>query len=379
MTSQDNALDEALKELGLARFEPPPPKPGGLVHVFQILEERSRARLGDLCEEYAVPGGVSFGFAEDRGFSAFADRRANDVICIYSATVRTLWSFCNAVMAVRESFPWIDDIDRLGENAPPPPKGELFFIQQGSGGSGQFEPVRRRLAAALFDAAMDFALMHEVGHLWNGHVELLHREVGPQPLQETPVAGARGFDWAEARALEFDADSFAAQKVFARAYHENQFKEFSDALLKDHRVPLDGEHTASWYFTWFAIYAFFRLFDEACAVAEIEQRPQPYAPLRQACLLSTVAAVCSRQGWSKLTMPSWEILATDAAVEAERAICRLRRMPIDANALLAVWEGPAVNQIEAYLQSWDGLAPRLQPLRRGAQAAKSSAAPAEGR
>jgi hypothetical protein len=170
-----------------------------------------------------------------------------------------MWSLCNAVMTIREIFPWIDDVDRLGENSAPPPKGELFFVQQMSPASGEIEPIRRRLAAALFDVAMDFALMHEVGHLWNGHVDLLNREIGPLPLREMRPGEAKGFDLAEAQALEFDADSFAAQKVFARAYRENQFKEFSEGLLKDHRLPLDGDHTATWYFTWFAIYAFFRL------------------------------------------------------------------------------------------------------------------------
>jgi len=376
MTCHDNALDEALKSLGLIRFDPPAPKPGGLVHVFQILEERSRARLADIADEYAAPDGVDFGFAEHREFNAFAQRSSKDVICIYSATVRAMWSLCNAVMTIREIFPWIDDVDRLGENSAPPPKGELFFVQQMSPASGEIEPIRRRLAAALFDVAMDFALMHEVGHLWNGHVDLLNREIGPLPLREMRPGEAKGFDLAEAQALEFDADSFAAQKVFARAYRENQFKEFSEGLLKDHRLPLDGDHTATWYFTWFAIYAFFRLFDEACAAADLQNRPQPRAALRQACLLSTVAAVCDRQGWSKLTMPNWEVLATAAGLEAEGAICRLRRVALDANAFRSAWEGPAFDQIEAYLQSWDVLAPRLKLFKRGAMSAKSEPPPA---
>jgi hypothetical protein len=378
MTSHDNGLEEALKSLGLTRFEPPPPKPGGLVHVFQILEERSRARLADFSEDYSRPGAVDFGFAEHREFNAFAQRSSKDVICIYSATVRAMWSLCNAVMTIRELFPWIDDVDRLGETSAPPPKGELFYVQQRSAASEEIEPIRRKLAAAMFDVAMDFALMHEVGHLWNGHVDLLHQEVGPAPLQEMRCVEANGLGLAEAQALEFDADSFAVQKVFARVHRENPFKEFSEGLLKDHRVPLDGDHTASWYFTWFAIYAFFRLFDEACAVADVQIRPQPPAALRQACLLSTVAAVCKQRGWSTLAMPNWEILATNAGLEAEGAICRLRRVALDANSFRSAWEGPAFDQIEAYLQSWDVLAPRLKLFKRGAMPAKAEPPPVTG-
>ncbi len=236
----------------------------------------------------------------------------------------------------------------------------------------EIEPIRRKLAAALFDVAMDFALTHELGHLLNGHVDLLHQEAGPTPLREMRLGDAAGLGLAEAQALEFDADSFAAQRVFARVYRENPFAEFSEGLLKDHRVPIDGDHTASWYFTWFAIYAYFRLFDEACAVADVQTRAQPPASLRLACLLPTVSAVCARQGWSTLGMETWEILATNAGLEAEGAICRLRRAPADPKSFLSAWRGAAFDLIEGYLQTWDSLGPRLKPLKRGASAPKAA-------
>jgi hypothetical protein len=361
----EDALDATLTSLGLHKFLPPGPKPGGFIHVLQVLEERSRRRLADLSDVYAAPGGIDFGFAEHREFNAFAQRTSKDMICIYAATARTMWSWCNAVMSIREAFPWIDDIDRLGENSAPPPKGDLFFVREPSPTSEEIEPIRRKLAAALFDVAMDFALMHEVGHLWNGHVDLLHQQSGPRPFQEMRLIDAGGLELGEAQALEFDADSFAIQKVFARAYRENQFKEFSEGLLKDHRLPADGDHSATWFFTWFAIYGFFRLFDEACAAADIQRRPQAPAALRQACLLSTVAAVAQRQGWSSLTMPHWATLASSAGLEAEKATCRLRRVGLDAQSFLSAWEGPGFDQIEIYLQTWDALGPRLANLKRG--------------
>ncbi|WP_026607916.1 hypothetical protein [Methylocapsa acidiphila] len=373
MTSTENCLDEVLKSLGLARFEPPPPKAGGFAHVFQVLDERARARLVELSEAYADPAAVEFGFAEHREFNAFAQRGAKDVICLYSASVRALWSFFNAVMTIREIFPWIDDVERLGESAAPPVKGELFFVRNQVSATGEFEPVRLRLARAMFDVATDFALIHAVGHLRNGHVAFLHQEVGPGPHQEMHPAGAAELGSVALQALEFDADSFAAQKVFARVHRENPFAEFEPGLLKDHRLPIDGAFTASWYFAWFAIYAYFRLFDEARAAAGVESGPQPPAALRQACLLSTVAAVGARQGWSSLSMPNWEVIATNAGLEAEGAICRLRRAPMDAKSYIAAWDGRAFDQIEAYMRAWESLGPRLAAFRKGGAPAQSEA------
>jgi hypothetical protein len=54
----------------------------------------------------------------------------------------------------------------------------------------------------------------------------------------------------------------------------------------------------------------------------------------------------------------------------------LRRVALDANAFRSAWEGPAFDQIEAYLQSWDVLAPRLKLFKRGAMSAKSEPPPA---
>ncbi|HYP57596.1 MAG TPA: hypothetical protein VEQ35_04850 [Beijerinckia sp.] len=371
MATNEDALDEALKALGLRRFEVPGPKSNGFVNVFQVLQDQCLKRLADIADEYAVPGGVGFGFAEHREFNAFAQRTSKDVICFYSSSVRVMWSLFNAIMTIREIFPWIDDIDRLGEQSAPPAKGDLFFIRPPEKEVAEPDPIRWRLAAALFDVAMDFTLMHEVAHLWNGHVELFHQKNGQRPYQEMHLI--EGLELSEAQALEFDADSFAIQKVFARVYRENPFKDFSTGLLKDHSLPADGEHTASWYFTWFAIYALFKSYDEACAAADLPRRAQPPAALRLACLLSTVTAVCSRQGWSQLSMELWAAHATSAGLEAEGAICRMRGTGLNSQAFNLAWSGIAFDQIEKYLQTWDRLGPQLAALKRGPMAAKTSA------
>jgi hypothetical protein len=96
---------------------------------------------------------------------------------------------------------------------------------------------------------------------------------------------------------------------------------------------------------------------------------QPVAALRQACLLPAVAALASREGWSKLTLQQWVDLATDAGLEAERTLTALRRVKPDPHAYLAAWNGAAFVQIGRYLETWEKLAPQLEPLKRGVAAA----------
>lgn len=361
----EDAFDAALNDLGLKKFDVPEPK-FGAPHLFQIVADAARARLADLFDDYADPATFAFGFAEHRAFSAFVHHTTKDIICLYVTPLRVAWSFFNAMMDNRQIFPWIDDVDVLGGTAPPP-KGDLFFLREPPKNENgeSFTPVRPRLARALFDVAADFLLMHELGHLRNGHVALLQQRAGLRPFRELPYDEADKLEIPEAQALEFDADGFAIQKVFERVYETNPFAEFSKGLLKDHRLPEDGTHTASWYFTWFAIYSVFRLFDEAMEISEIPLRMQPPAALRQACLLPAVAALTGRKGWSNLNLQQWVDLATDAGLEAERTITGLRRIKPNPHAYLAAWNGAAFEQIGVYLETWEKLAPQLAPLKRG--------------
>ncbi len=362
----EDTFETVLTNLGLKKFDVPAPKAGGYTHLFQIVTERSRARLADLSDDYANPDALAFGYAEHRAFNAFAHRTSKDIICLYTTPLRVVWSFFNAMMDNRQIFPWVDDVEVLGGTAPAP-KGDLFFLRATpplDNAGEAFNPIRPRLARALFDVAADFILLHEVGHLRNGHVALLQQRAGVRPFRELPYDEADKLEIPEAQALEFDADGFAVQKVFERVYKENPFAEFSKGLFKDHRLPEDGGHTASWYFTWFAVYSVFRLFDEAMAISEIPLRMQPPAALRQACLLPAVAAMTNRSGWSGLSMQQWVDLATDAGLEAERTITGLRRMKPDPHAYLAAWNGGAFDQIGFYLDTWEGLAPQLAALKR---------------
>jgi hypothetical protein len=362
----DDAFDAVLADLGLKKFDVPEPK-SGATHLFQIFADAAHARLAALSDDYADPRAFAFGFAEHRAFSGFVHRTSKDIICLYVTPLRVAWSFFNAMMDNGRIFPWIDDVDE--GTAPLPPKGDLFFIPEAPGGSDSATSIRSRLARALFDVAADFLLMHELGHLRNGHVALLQQRAGARPFREYPYDTNDKLDISEAQALEFDADGFAIQKVFERIYQTNPFAEFGDGLLKDHRLPDDGNRTASWYFTWFAIYAVFRLFDEAVESCAASLRMQPVAALRQACLLPAVAALASREGWSKLTLQQWVDLATDAGLEAERTLTALRRMKPDPHAYLAAWNGAAFTQIGSYLATWEKLAPQLEPLKRGVTSA----------
>jgi len=365
----DAALDAVLSAMKLRRFEIPPPKVlSGYVSQMGVVRDKCLATLADMADEYIPEGGVSFGFADHREFNAFANRTSRDMICFYVPAIKTLWSFFHGLMGQREIFPWIDDTGRF-EGEPPQSKGDLFFVRPPNLPSNQEIEMRRKLAIALFDTVLDFMLKREVAHLWLGHVDLLHSKKPDAPFQEMHLIDG-GLDLSTVQTLHYNADAYAIQQAFARAARENPFAEFSDGFLKDHKIPLDGAHSTSWYFTWFAIYASFRLFDDSCEVMDLPQWTHPPAALRQACLVSSVAAVTARQGWSGLNPGEWERIASEAGLEVERYICRLRGFELNPHAYLSFWNEPVVNQIQNYMKVWETLGPQLASMPKGPRAAQ---------
>ncbi len=368
IAGSDEAFNEVLAQMGLKRFEMPKPKLNGNVSLFEVVRDRCLATLADMADEYASEGGIAFGFADHREFNAFAQRTSRDMICFYVPAIRTIWAFFHGLMGQRELFPWIDDTGRF-EGEPPQSKGDLFFVRPPNKPANAEVEIRRKLAVAMFDTAMDFMLRRQVAHLWNGHVELLHTKQKNAPFEEMRLAEG-GLDISSVQTLQYNADAFAIQQTFARAHRLNPFAEFSEGFLKDHKVPLDGNYSTTWYFTWFAVYASFRLFDESCEAADLPQWTHPPAALRQACLVSSVAAVCARQGWSKLSPVEWERIASEGGLEAERLVCRLRGFNLNTNAYMSLWSSPVAEQIQNYLQVWETLGPQLAAMPKGPQAAR---------
>jgi hypothetical protein len=364
----DEALDEVLTRLGLKRFQMPKPKLNGNVSLFEVVRERCLATLADIADEYASEGGIAFGFADHREFNAFAQRTSRDMICFYVPAIKTLWAFFHGLMGQREIFPWIDDTGRF-EGQPPQSKGDLFFVRPTNRPGNEEVEIRRKLATAMFDTALDFMLKREVAHLWNGHVELLHTKKKDAPFEEMRLTDG-GLDISTVQTLQYSADAYAIQQAFARAYRLNPFAEYSEGLLKDHKMPADGQHSTTWYFTWFSIYASFRLFDEACEAADLPEWTHPPAAVRLGCLVSSVAAVCSKQGWSKLSPAEWERIATEGGLEAERLVCRLRGFALNTGAYMSLWGAPIAEQIQNYLQVWETLGPQLAAMPRGPLAAR---------
>jgi hypothetical protein len=135
-------------------------------------------------------------------------------------------------------------------------------------------------------------------------------------------------------------------------------------------MPTDGAYSTTWYFTWFSIYASFRLFDESCEAVDLPEWTHPPAAVRQACLVSSVAAVCAKQGWSKLSPNEWERIATEGGLEAERLVCRLRGFALNTNAYMSLWGAPVADQIQNYLHVWETLGPQLAAMPRGPLAAR---------
>jgi hypothetical protein len=109
------------------------------------------------------------------------------------------------------------------------------------------DPQRAHHASRLFLFAIDFIFHHELGHLFNGHVNWLLSTTGFRALPEVGASAIAGLTSIDRQTLEMDADSFGGlvcTKIAIGAAIQNRFESKREALSA----------------ALFAIFSLFRIF-----------------------------------------------------------------------------------------------------------------------
>lgn len=160
---------------------------------------------------------IDIGIIDNIGLNAVATIRGDRAfIGIYRGIYRYMFSLFHRMLAHKKVLDWIgspsgetlDDEDQLSVI---PIDVVEFDALDASGARLPVDPNRTEYAKALTDIAFDFIVLHELGHLLNGHVALVQERFASKGIDEqSPPAG---LDPLLSQTLEMDADSFAIAQL----------------------------------------------------------------------------------------------------------------------------------------------------------------------
>jgi hypothetical protein len=221
------------------------------------------------------------------------------------------------------------------------------------------DPIRRVAANNAARIAFDFLILHELGHVRNGHLPLLNTSRQIVELEAPPAEQDIALTY---QTLEMDADSHAV------VHGINEIMRLAGAKFQgphgNELAAIFASQQTSLSLYLAAVYGLFRLFDRGLWQADrLWSSTHPPAAMRQHMIHSTVYAVVERAQDHAL-LAQLPDLTAKVVGDVERGIANvtgIKRRP--EGLLLAIERFPAYWPLLS--DRWSSLHPKLDMLKLG--------------
>jgi hypothetical protein len=306
---------------------------------------------------------VYFDYVNSAEFNAAATTEGDvDFIAINASVVPFLYALFGRLLCFRAVYPSLGDVTKENSEGLKLIPGPLVSFQGmfPEGRSvGPEDPTRSFAAFTLTRHAFDFLILHELGHLRQGHCAL-SRLNGRPKLVELVNKDAVEADLTTDQCLEMDADAFATNALIdhvvsmaAASYEEPFGKE----------MFADLERSLGYWL--FAIFSMWHCFvpDEWIDVDRLHSFTHPPARLRQTIILRNVDAVLRDRGHHGIAEKLSEI-ARAAVQNVEVGFSNLTGDNQHSAAGAYAATPAAAKHISRILAQWKHLYPVLEPLAR---------------
>jgi hypothetical protein len=231
-------------------------------------------------------------------------------------------------------------------------------------------PQRQHFTVNLSSLAFYFLVMHEVGHLRNGHLDVL-KNSGIRELTEINPSNEFTRDPLLRQTLEIDADAYAADKSIGFAIERIGIKADggSPAVGAFHDAYADYERALRTLA--FAVYVLFRIFGTRDYPAEsIGTATHPLSWLRLRITFQVIGDLVARATNGLVRPEQFYDYAFESIVEAEESIAMISARPVDLHWVKAAFDPDgSQTSVAAHLaqitEKWAEIRPVLCLFRRG--------------
>lgn len=221
------------------------------------------------------------------------------------------------------------------------------------------DPTRGNLAFLLLINALSFLLMHEWGHIANGHLDFKIFMRGVPSISETVKdVDCQGFSCMDLQTLEMDADSVALNQTFGNliTYHVGM-----QPVNPAFRSFFEDFETAV-FLLYFAAHVLLRCHAITVPkVGDLTKLSHPPAGLRMfqlgASIITKFDSILNRKD-----IPDFAMRLESMAVEAEAAVNLISKEILGPKAYVNSIRLPFQKHSVDYMLHWKNLRPRLEPF-----------------
>ncbi len=284
-------------------------------------------------------------------------------IGVTRGTYLLLFDIFNKIFATKSILPHLGDINLESEG-----KKTINVIQTGYGIELDPNPenivmpndkVRGFYAQAYISFALDFIIMHELGHILRGHNGFIYENIKGLIWKEIGNTQRKNkfITTLDSQTLEMDADSFATNWAFitAEVWHNRPLGDKNMALLFSDYSVFFG-HWA------FAIYTFFRLFGfYSLREKDINESSHPSPAIRASMVFRNIEPMLIAR---KMNIEEQEKIkeAIASAIEAaDIAFTEVTYHERSINTFFEVHKN-ADSYVTKLLYNWNLVRPKLEPF-----------------
>jgi len=236
---------------------------------------------------------VFFGFVSDKSFNAFAATGAEDFIGIHAGLVEIIRNAFNRIINSRRFMP--EFLVGFGEGGLQFGAVDLVSMAADLYVEEPSDSKRKSLSDFMQKVALRFFVLHEFGHIWNGHTSFDNKEVHQlKVISELRAAGSVEERAIEDQTLEMDADAFAVGLVLE---HAESGDDYELPIIPDLEQIRPGASRI--FFALVSLYYAFRIFDvNTFQEDDYKNLDHPPIPARIDAIMNTaVAYLNEKMGW----------------------------------------------------------------------------------
>jgi hypothetical protein len=225
--------------------------------------------------------------------------------------------------------------------------------------------ARREFAVNLATVAFVFLVMHEIGHLRNGHVDLL-KTMGMAELAEIRSACPSSADPLLRHTLEIDADCYALTRCTGFVLDRFQIDLGEDSPFTRAFRCAFGTREHAVHTLFFAMYLLFRLFDPHTLIGDDRLSSHPAPGLRFSAGFHIMAHSVLKTTSGEIGVHRLYRGAAKAMVDVERALAAISSREVDIGwAHAAFNEERAIGLMADVDRKWAEIRSQLDRLKRG--------------